>query len=253
MKYIKTLYVRKPSIIFECFTILFVKKVTEMTKQAVLFWSGGKDCVLALHELKQSKSYQVDYLLTTYNQTTERVPFHGIHIDLIEEQAHSLGIPLIKVPLPDQPDNHSYEQIILNELETLKQKGVQTTVHGDIFLEDLYHYKKRLANRVGLTAHFPLWNKPTLDLSRILIEQGYTAIICGVDQKVIQPSELGNHYSKDFVYRYKNMIDPCGENGEFHTFVTGGPIFSKAVNIKYENKVQTLFKQYNFIELDVGI
>ncbi|MGM7700865.1 diphthine--ammonia ligase [Pseudalkalibacillus sp. Hm43] len=221
-----------------------------MTKQSVVFWSGGKDCMSALEKM-QEKNGEIAYLVTTFDETSRRVPFHGIHIRLIESQAESLQIPLMKIPIPPQASNEEYESILQRALTTLKKQGVEQVVYGDIHLEDLRQYKEALLEPLGLSASFPLWDQSTEDVAKQFLQKGYEALICGINCERIEDEELGELYTVDFLDRYKSRIDPCGENGEFHTFVQDGPLFTKPVQPVIWKKTHTMYDRYKYLELDL--
>ncbi|WP_349410223.1 diphthine--ammonia ligase [Pseudalkalibacillus sp. SCS-8] len=221
-----------------------------MAKSSVLFWSGGKDSLLALDVMHRSVEYDVDYLLTTYNRQTERVPFHGIHIDLIKSQASALKIALITVPLPPTPTNEVYQESVLSTLKNLKKNGVEAVIHGDLYLDELRAYKERITSDAHLTPVFPLWQMDSSEVASKFIEDGYRAVICGVDQARLSQGLLGHFYDNAFLERVRDQIDPAGENGEFHTFVFDGPIFNEPVKYSHSSEVHTLFERYKFLELN---
>ncbi len=221
-----------------------------MTKQSVVFWSGGKDCMSALENM-QEKNDEIAYLVTTFDETTRRVPFHGIHIRLIEAQAESLQIPLMKIPIPSHASNEQYESILQKVMTTLRKQGVEQVVYGDIHLEDLRQYKESLLEPIGLSAFFPLWKQSTEDAAMQFLQKGYQAIICGIDCERIEDEELGELYTVEFLARYKSRIDPCGENGEFHTFVKDGPLFTEPVQPVFCKEAHTMYDRYKYLELDL--
>ncbi|MGP4082229.1 hypothetical protein ACTWQL_20275 [Pseudalkalibacillus sp. R45] len=221
-----------------------------MGNRSVLFWSGGKDCLMALEQVLESETSSVAYLLTTYDEMTNRVPFHGIHIDLIKAQASSLRIPLVTVPLPHKPSNIEYQNILHSHLDSLLQQGVDSVIFGDIFLEDLRTYRESLIQENKLNAVFPLWGKSTNILSSHLVSKGYKAVICGIDTELVSEKSLGQDYDENFLNQLSDHVDPCGENGEFHTFIYDGRLFEKKIDYVARPKTNSLYGKYKSIELD---
>ncbi|WP_221563775.1 adenine nucleotide alpha hydrolase [Alkalihalobacillus sp. TS-13] len=221
-----------------------------MRNRSVLFWSGGKDCLMALDQVLDSQTSSVAYLLTTYDEMTNRVPFHGIHIELIKAQASSLRIPLVAVPLPHKPSNIEYQTILHRHLDPLIQQGVGSVIFGDIFLDDLRTYRESLIQEKQMNALFPLWGKSTNILSSQFISKGYKAVICGIDTEAVIKNSLGQDFGEDFLNQLSDHVDPCGENGEFHTFIYDGPLFEKKIDYVARPKTNSLYGKYKSIELD---
>ncbi|MEW7292019.1 diphthine--ammonia ligase [Aquimarina sp. 2304DJ70-9] len=200
-------------------------------------WSSGKDSSLALYYVLQQKEFQVSKLLTTVNQDYERVSMHGLREELLDLQAKSLDIPLEKVKLPAQVSMSSYNEVMKNKVLKLMENGYTHCVFGDIFLEDLRTYRENQLTSVGIECVFPLWKKNTKDLLLEFIELGFKAITVCVNAKYLDETFCGRLIDKEFLYDLPSDVDPCGENGEFHTFVFDGPIFKHPIKFEIGEKV----------------
>jgi len=194
-------------------------------KKVVLFWSAGKDSAMALHAIQNDKSFQLIALITTLNEEYNRISMHGIPEQILDRQCEVLGIPLIKMWVPNLLHNYSYENVFLDLCRDLKISGVEFLAFGDIHLEDLRKYREELANRAGLKACFPLWNKPTLELMHNFIFHGFKAITCCINTSLLNENWIGRQLDNKFLKDLPEGVDPCGENGEYHTFCYDGPVF----------------------------
>jgi len=174
----------------------------------------------------------ISCLLTTVNESFQRVSMHGVRVELLEQQADNIGIPLMKVMLPEMPDMATYEASMVQALTKLKSDGAETCVFGDIFLEDLRKYREEKLAVLDMKCLFPLWKIPTDKLIRGFIDLGFKAITVCVDEKRLDKSFVGRVIDDSFVRDLPPDVDPCGENGEFHSFVYDGPIFMQPVRIK---------------------
>lgn len=201
-------------------------------KKAVLHWSGGKDAAFSLYKLRQKGDIAVEYLVTTFTKPYKRVSMHGVREALIERQAKSIGIPLIKIWLPEHPSMEIYEEALIAALKELKQKGIDYSVFGDIHLEDLKKYREGLLAKIDVNCLFPLWNIPTQQLANNFTHAGFQAKIVALSADKLSEKFAGNNFDNQFLASMPAGVDPCGENGEFHTFVFDGPIFSKPVDFK---------------------
>ena len=218
-------------------------------KEKVLFsWSSGKDSGFALHELKKDGSYEVVGLLTTVTEEYDRISMHGVRSELLAQQAESLDIPLEKVYIPPDASNEKYETAMKEALLRNKDRGVTSVGFGDLFLEDLKVYREKRLAEVGLNAVFPLWKKDTKVLSQEFIRLGFKAVITCVDSQVIEGRFSGREYDEQFLSELPAQIDPCGENGEFHSFVYDGPIFKEPVRFN-KGGVVIRDKRFHFCEL----
>lgn len=205
-----------------------------MTKRVpILFsWSGGKDSALALHALLQNPAWEVVGLLTSVAAEYRRVSHHGVRVELLEQQADSIGLPLdiLWLPTGSVPcTNAQYEQLVGERLENYVRRGVLHVGHGDIFLEDLRAYRERNLARLGMTGVFPIWKRDTRELVRTFEEQGFKAILCCVEGAKLSGDFVGRELNQRLVADLPSGIDPCGENGEYHSFVYAGPIFQRPV------------------------
>ncbi|MEE2771704.1 MAG: diphthine--ammonia ligase [Bacteroidota bacterium] len=201
-------------------------------KKAYFNWSSGKDSAMALWKLQQSQEVQVELLLTTINKDYAHVSMHEVPEKLLERQAESLNIPLWKVHLPTEYTAPVYAEILTKELLELRKNGFERAVFGDIFLEDLKRYREEQLKNVGIEAVFPLWKQDTATLMQEFLDSGFRAICVCVNLKYLDRSFCGREIDQNFLNDLPENVDPCGENGEFHTFVFDGPIFRKAVAFK---------------------
>ena len=200
--------------------------------QPILFcWSGGKDSAMALHALRQD-NVPIAALLTTVTETYDRISMHGVRRELLVQQAQSIGLPLHEVRIPPQCINAIYEARMEEALRIHYDAGVRTVAFGDIFLEDLRAYREKNLARIGMTALFPIWKRNTHELIRFFHEQNFRAIAACVDSKVLDPSFAGRELDESFFRDLPPNADPCGENGEFHTFVFDGPIFQSPIPVR---------------------
>ncbi|MGH8413617.1 MAG: ATP-binding protein [Gammaproteobacteria bacterium] len=191
----------------------------------ILSWSGGKDSALALHVLRHDPRYQVTGLLTSVNEHYGRISMHGVRESLLTAQAESIGLPLHKVRLSAHPSNEEYEQKMCVVLEEFKTHGIQHVAFGDLFLEDIRQYRVSAMRKLDMECVFPLWLKNTGTLAREFIVQGFKAVLCCVDGKALDSRYAGREYDEALLRGLPENVDPCGENGEFHTFVYAGPVF----------------------------
>jgi uncharacterized protein (TIGR00290 family) len=191
-----------------------------------LSWSGGKDSTLALCELRTSGAYDVRVLITTVTQDYERISIHGVRRVLLERQAASLGLPLEIVPIPPSCSNEEYESRLGGGGENCRAQGTSTFAAGDLFLEDVRTYREAFARRHGMSTLFPLWGRDTKRLAREFIEAGFRAILTCVDTHALDGGFAGRDFDLALLRDLPNEVDPCGENGEFHTFVWNGPGFT---------------------------
>ena len=203
-----------------------------MTKKALFNWSSGKDSALALYKTLQNPDYEISCLLTSVNQQFQRVSMHGIRISLLQEQAKSIGIPLKIMEIPEMPTMEVYEEVMTQTLTQLKSEGVDYSIFGDIFLEDLRKYREEKLETIGFKGIFPLWKIPTKDLIQEFISLGFKTIVVCVNEHFLDKSFVGRVIDEQFIKDLPANVDVCGENGEFHTFTFDGPIFTKPVDFE---------------------
>ena len=208
-----------------------------MANKSIFNWSGGKDSALALYHVLQDKNYQVERLLTNVNATYNRIAMHGVRVELLQQQAIELKLPLQELRMNDQPTMAAYNDTMASTMKALQTEGFTHSIFGDIFLEDLKKYREDRLAEVGFSAYFPLWKKDTTQLVHEFIDLGFKTIVCCIKSDLLDESFAGRIIDKDFLKDLPKGIDPCGENGEFHTFVFDGPIFSKPIPITIGEKV----------------
>ncbi|WP_423148341.1 diphthine--ammonia ligase [Rubrolithibacter danxiaensis] len=216
-----------------------------MKKNAALFWSGGKDSAFALYLVqKHYPEIRVACLVTTLSEEYKRISMHGIREYLLDKQAEETGLPLYKMYVPAGSSNQLYEKELNKMLLRLKAEGIEFVIFGDIFLEDLKQYREDLLKQKGLSAIFPLWKRDTRQYLADFLASGFKTIICCTSNLYLDDSWLGRELNERFLLDLPEGIDPCGENGEFHTFCFDGPVFKKPVNFKTGNK------EYRQLSLD---
>ncbi len=196
--------------------------------KALMCWSGGKDSSMALYRARDE--YEVVALLTTLNADFGRISMHGVREELLDAQAEAIGLPLIKVWVR-AGSNEEYEEQMTAGLEQAKAQGVTHVVFGDIFLQDLREYRERQLAKVGLTAVFPLWHADTAALIQSFVAQGFATITCCINDGYLDESWAGREIDPTFIRDLPDTVDPCGENGEYHTFCHAGPIYRQPIRI----------------------
>jgi len=202
-----------------------------MSEPILFCWSGGKDSAMALHALSQRPDARAVALLTTVTETYDRISMHGVRRELLVQQAQSIGLPLHEVRIPPQCVNPIYEARMEEALRIYYAEGVRTVAFGDIFLEDLRAYREKNLARIGMTALFPIWTRDTRELIRSFQAARFRAVAACIDPKVLDRSFAGRELDASFFRDLPSGVDPCGENGEFHTFVFDGPIFHNPIPV----------------------
>jgi uncharacterized protein (TIGR00290 family) len=203
------------------------------TREPILFcWSGGKDSAMALQTLLQQQQFRVTALLTTVTEGFDRISMHGVRRELLLQQAESIGLPLHEVRIPPQCVNPIYEARMEHALRIFYDQGVRQVAFGDIFLEDLRAYRENNLARIGMTALFPIWKRDTHELIREFHANRFRAIAACIDPKILDSSFAGRELDNSFSRDLPPNADPCGENGEFHTFVFDGPIFRWPIPVR---------------------
>ena len=200
-----------------------------MKEKVVVGWSGGKDSAFALYEVQRSRTYEVTALITTMTEDYDRISIHGVRRVLLEQQAGALGLPLEKMFIKKGASNADYEAEFNEILQKYANKGVASMVFGDIFLQDVRSYREGLLSKVGMQGTFPLWKKDTKKLAEEFIDCGFKTVITVVDSNVLGKDYAGREYDRQLLADLPKGVDPCGENGEFHSFVYDGPNFKKPV------------------------
>ena len=200
-------------------------------------WSSGKDASLALYHLQKEGKYSVERLLTSMNSHHDRVSMHGLRRELLDQQIKSIGIPGTTIELPEEPTMEDYNQIMSDAVMQLKSDGFADCGFGDIFLEDLRAFREEKLKPYDITAHFPLWKRDTKEIISEFIELGFKAVVLCVKSDLLDESFVGREVDQSFINDLPSNVDPCGENGEFHTFCYDGPIFSEPVKFEIGENV----------------
>ncbi|MCL4355902.1 MAG: adenine nucleotide alpha hydrolase [Nitrososphaerota archaeon] len=200
--------------------------------KAILSWSGGKDSSLALQEASRSADLEVALLLTTLTRDFDRVSMHGVRRVLLNMQARSLRLPLDEVWIGKGASNVKYSSAMHEALLRHRARGLRRVVFGDLFLEDIRRFREDELSKVAMEGVFPLWMKDTKRLAAQFVKDGFKAVVCTVDPKALDRSYCGREFDESFLSDLPPSVDPCGENGEFHTFVYDGPMFEKEVPIR---------------------
>lgn len=219
-----------------------------MAKERVaLGWSGGKDSCLALWKIRGEDRQEVALLLTTCTEGFRRVSMHGVRCSLLNRQAEALGLPCHKVFIPKACSNECYENRFSEACVQLKAAGITRVAFGDLFLADIRAYRDQMLARIGMSAMYPVWGLDTLQLARDFIRLGFRATIVCVDTTKLDASFAGRAFDASMVADLPEGADPCGENGEFHTFVHDGPVFTRPVYYRPGAAVQR--GQFRFADL----
>jgi uncharacterized protein (TIGR00290 family) len=200
--------------------------------KAIFNWSTGKDSAMALYQLQLEKQIHITTLLTSVSTEFNRVSMHGVRVELLEKQAEMLGLPLIKMEIQPHPSMEEYESVMKRTLLQQKNNGVELSVFGDIFLADLRKYREEKLESIGLKGIFPLWNRSTNELIKEFIGLGFKAITTCVNDRYLGQEFVGRELNEAFIKDLPVQVDPCGENGEFHTFVYDGPNFSSPIQLQ---------------------
>jgi len=211
--------------------------------RAYMNWSGGKDSALCLHKILEEGKYAVDYLLTSVNAFHNRVSMHGVRRELLAAQARSIGIPLQTIELPEQPGMEEYEQAMIEKISFLKSQGCSHAIFGDIFLEDLKRYREEKLQSQDIHCVFPLWKIPTPQLMKAFLQAGFRAVIVCVNERYLDKSFCGRMIDESFLQDLPANVDPCGENGEYHSFVYEGPVFRQPVPFLKGEIVKRTYKE----------
>jgi uncharacterized protein (TIGR00290 family) len=206
-------------------------------KPVLMSWSGGKDSCLALRELQRMPDVRVEALLTTVTDDFDRISMHGVRRVLLERQAESLGVPLRQILISKNSTNEAYEAAMSEALADYRARGIDTVAFGDLFLEDIRAYRERQLTKHNMFGLYPVWGRNTAQLIREFIGFGFKTVVVCVDPKQLDPSFAGRVIDEKFLAELPATVDPCGENGEFHTFVFDGPMFRKPVFFSFGETV----------------
>ncbi len=209
-----------------------------MKKKVLLSWSSGKDSAWTLHVLRQQGEYEIASLLTTTNSAFDRVAMHSTRRVLVEMQAAAAGLPLTVAPLPWPCSNEDYERIMKQVCDQAVAQGITAIAFGDLFLPDVRAYRERQLKDSGLEPLFPLWQVPTKELAHEMVRSGLRAKLVCVDPKKLAPEFAGRDFDEQLLADLPAGVDPCGENGEFHSFVHAGPMFDRRIPVVPGERVQ---------------
>jgi uncharacterized protein (TIGR00290 family) len=208
-------------------------------KRALLSWSSGKDSAWALHMLQKKRSdMEVVGLFTTIHEDYQRVTMHAVRLDLVRRQAAAAGLPLRVIEIPDACSDERYQEIMGKFVDEALNEQIQCMAFGDLFLEDVRDYREERLKDTGITPIFPLWQEPTDRLARKMLSGGLRAIVTCVDLKQLPGSFAGREYDLSMLNDLPSTVDPCGENGEFHTCVVDGPMFDYALEVSVGDIVE---------------
>jgi len=208
-------------------------------KTCIFNWSGGKDSALALYHCLQDPELDIKYLVTTINDSVDRISMHGVRTELLIKQAENIGIPLYQIRLPEMPGMEEYDKVMLEHLTHFRNEGITHSIFGDIFLEDLKNYRDARLAEIDMTGIYPLWKRDTKELINEFLSLGFgTVISCA---RADLENIAGKEITPKLIDSLPEGVDVCGENGEFHTFTFKGPIFSRAIDYQTGEKI---FKEY---------
>jgi uncharacterized protein (TIGR00290 family) len=215
--------------------------------RAAVSWSSGKDSAMALYRIRMSGKFEVSCLLTTITDQFRRVSMHGVREELLDLQAEYVGVPVAKLRIPYPCPNNVYEQKMHELLSELKTRGVTHCVFGDLFLEDVRRYREERLAQIGIQPVFPVWGENTRELAHEMISLGFRAVVTCVDTRKLDASFAGRQFDRSFLDDLPRNVDPCGENGEFHTFVYDGPVFRERIEVEVGERV--LRDGYQFVDV----
>lgn len=206
-------------------------------KRILLSWSSGKDSAWSLHVLRRRAEYEVVGLLTTFNEVADRVAMHSVRRELVERQAAAAGLPLWTVPLPWPCSNDQYESLMAQACAKAVAEGIEGVAFGDLFLEDVRGYRVKNMKGTGLEPIFPVWGMPTRDLAKAMIASGTRAKLTCVDTEKLDRSFVGREFDEALLADLPDGVDPCGERGEFHSFVYAGPMFEAVIPVSVGKRI----------------
>lgn len=212
-------------------------------------WSGGKDSGMALYRMLQEKKYHIESLLTTVTKPFRRISMHGVRESLLEQQAAAVDIPLQKVFLTEHSSMEEYEYEMKKVMDACIDLGITHSIFGDIFLEDLRDHREKQLSKAGIKGVYPLWKQDTTRLAEEFIDAGFKCIVVCVDERYLNQSFLGRSFNTGFLADIPENVNPCGENGEFHTFVYDGPVFNQPVPF---SKGEVTYRKYDGSSFNTG-
>lgn len=213
-----------------------------MKENVVFNWSGGKDSSLALYYLLQDERFSIPRLLTSVSKDFQRVSMHGVRVSLLEKQAESLGILLQKIEIPEGVSMEVYDEIMGDALQEIQQLGCTSAAFGDIFLEDLKQYRENRLAKLQMKGIFPLWKRDTREIVNEFIQLGFKSVVTCVNEKYLDSTFVGRTIDASFLADLPPNVDPCGENGEYHSFVFDGPIFKQEISYQLGEKIHRIYQ-----------
>ncbi len=209
-----------------------------MKKKTLMSWSTGKDSAWAYHEILERGDHEIAGIFCTINEKFQRTAMHGVRVELLRRQAQRLGQPLDIIEIPWPCSNEDYERIMGEYINSVKSREIECFAFGDLFLQDIRDYRVDKLEGTGIEPVFPLWQRPTKELASQMIEGGQRTMITCIDPKKLDASFAGREFTREFLKDLPDHIDPCGENGEFHSFVFDAPAFDCAIDIKVGEVVE---------------
>jgi len=212
--------------------------MANIRQRTLLSWSSGKDSAWSLHLLRRNPAIDVTALLTTFNGTADRVAMHAVRRELVEAQARRIALPLWSIDLPWPCSNAVYEDLMRDMCRRALQADITAVAFGDLFLQDIRDYRERQMEATGLKPVFPVWQIPTSELAEEMIRAGVKAKVTCIDRSKLDVSYAGREYDREFLSSLPAGIDPCGENGEFHTFVYDAPVFTSAIKVEVGDRLE---------------
>jgi uncharacterized protein (TIGR00290 family) len=221
-----------------------------MVQKVMVSWSGGKDSALALQKVMDDPNYEVSGIFSTTSEESGRLPVHEVKVWLLQKQANALDLPLTIIPIPSHASNKVYEQCLGDFFQQCLEKGVDMVVFADLFLEDIKVYRDQLLNQFQMRGHYPLWGSTSRLVGNMFIAEGFQAVVTTIDQNELGEEWVGKVYDCSFLKELPESVDPCGENGEFHTFVYNGPIFKWPLSLKQGGRFSTLDERFIHVELE---
>lgn len=216
-------------------------------KKTLLSWSSGKDSAWTLHVLRQRADVEVVGLMTTVNQVYQRISIHAVRLELLQRQAQAAGLPLYQIGLPYPCTNSDYETAMEGFVGRAREEGIECMAFGDLFLADIRKYREERLAETGITPLFPIWQTPTDELAKKMIDTGLRALVTCVDPQQLPASFAGREFNEQFLADLPEHVDPCGERGEFHSFAFDGPMFRSAIEVE----IGEICEREGFVYADV--
>ncbi|MYL50637.1 ATP-binding protein [Halobacillus litoralis] len=221
-----------------------------MPEKVIVSWSGGKDSALALQKVIDDEKYEVEGLFSTVSEQSLRLPVHEVRENLLIRQADVLGLPLEIVTVPENASNQVYEKVMKRMFQGFKDRKIHKVVYADLFLEDIRAFRDELLKKNEMAGIYPLWGLGSHKVAAEVIEKRYQAVITTVDTQKLDKRVPGTLYDQEFLHSLSPDLDPCGENGEFHTFVHDGPLFHSPLKVQKGERFETLSGRFSHVELN---